>query len=248
MEGFDAISPALFIISVSIFFFSQIKKSVLDIKGADEAEKKTFPFLNLIPDIKVEICSFLSPRDKFQLWKFICLEGKENDEQLLLGHLYSGVRTDDDIHAAVNAWCADPRAAEIEYGHISLWDTSKVTNMRHLFRDKRYFNDDISLWNVGNVTNMHGMFYYAFAFNQPLGQWNVGKVTNMHDMFCCASAFNQPLGQWNVGNVTTMEGMFCDASAFNQPLGQWNVGKVTDMKYMFASSGMSNGNKPQRRR
>ena len=127
------------------------EKAVTDLPSAG---KKISLFLSLIPEMKIDICSFLSPSDKLELLKFIFLEGKENDEQLLLEHLYSGVRTDDDIHATVNAWCADPEAAEIEYGHISLWDTSKVTNMRNLFRYKRSFNDDISQWNVGNVTNI----------------------------------------------------------------------------------------------
>ena len=182
------------------------------------AKKKTSPFLNLIPEMKGEICSFLSHSEKFELLKFILLEG--NDEYLLLPHLHSGIRTDDDTHAAVNAWCADPEAAEIEYGHISLWNTSKVTNVKELFKNKRNFNDDISQWNVGNVTNMRGMFWGASAFNQPVEQWNVGNVTTMGYMFYNASAFNQPLEQWNVGKVTTMQDMFNGASAFNQPLEQ----------------------------
>ena len=160
--------------------------------ATDEVDEKTVtdpstaldessPFVLLIPEMKFEICSFLAHNEKFELLQVIVLE--ENDEYLLLEHLYSGVRTDDDIHAAVNAWCADPKAAEIEYGHISRWDTRAVTDFSRLFQGKGYFNDDISQWNVGNVTNMRGMFYYASAFNQPLEQWNVGKVTDMWCMF-----------------------------------------------------------------
>ncbi len=241
-------------------------KAVTDLPSA---KKKTLPFLNLIPEMKGEICSFLSHSEKFELLKFILLE--ENDEYLLLEHLYSGKRTDDDIHAAVSWWCADSEAAEIDYGHISRWDTRAVTDFSRLFQGKGYFNDDISQWNVGNVTNMDHMFYVASAFNQPLGQWNVSNVTNMYGMFwharafnqplerwnvgnvttmqkmfSCASRFNQPLEQWNVGNVTNMECMFFEAWPFNQPLEQWNVGNVTNMHMMFYNLGMSSDNKPPR--
>ena len=66
--------------------------------------------------------------------------------------------TDDNIHDAVKLWCDDRKSAEIQYGHISHWDTSAVTNMKDLFRHKNMFNDDISQWNVSNVTTMEAMF------------------------------------------------------------------------------------------
>ena len=147
------------------------------------AEKETSPFVHLIPEMKYEICSFLSHSEKLELLKSTNLPRKDNNIDFLHKHLYSGVRSDDDIRAAVDAWCRDPVAAEIKYGHISGWDTSLVTNMSELFKDKRNFNGDISQWNVSNVTNMREMFSYAFAFNQPLEQWNVGNVTNMQVMF-----------------------------------------------------------------
>jgi surface protein len=155
------------------------------------AEMETSPFVHLIAEMKYEICSFLSDSEKFELLKSTnrekCellkstnLPRKENYIYFLHKYLYSGVRSDDDIHAAVNAWCEDPVAAEIKYGHISGWDTSLVTNMSELFKDKTSFNDDISQWNVSNVTNMEAMFRGASRFNRSLEQWNVGNVTNMN--------------------------------------------------------------------
>ena len=58
---------------------------------------------------------------------------------------------------------------------------------------------DISNWNVSNVTNMSEMFYRAESFNQPL-KWNVSNVTDMKRMFHRAESFNQPLNNWNVSN------------------------------------------------
>ena len=54
-------------------------------------------------------------------------------------------RTDDDIQKAVNDWCEDPAKATVKYGHISKWNTSKVTTMKDLFSGKSQFNDDISM-------------------------------------------------------------------------------------------------------
>ena len=58
--------------------------------------------------------------------------------------------------------------AELRYGPISYWDTSKVTCMKQLFFKRTFFNDDISLWDVSNVTDMSEMFGFATSFNQPL--------------------------------------------------------------------------------
>ena len=60
-------------------------------------------------------------------------------------------RTNADIQQSVKEWCNDPTKAEAKYGHISEWNTSLVTNMKQLFKDKRDFNDDISKWNVSSV-------------------------------------------------------------------------------------------------
>ncbi len=38
--------------------------------------------------------------------------------------------------------------------NIGEWDTSEVTDMASLFKDKINFDQDISRWNVSNVTKM----------------------------------------------------------------------------------------------
>ena len=136
-----------------------------------------------------------------------------------------------------------------QYGPISEWDVSNVTDMSGLFskyreedevdedededeyeedmydydqrNDFEHFDEDISKWDVSNVTNMRGMFEYAIYFNQDISRWNVSNVTNMSDMFHNAAEFNQPIGIWNVSNVTNMSGMFSGADSFDQPLDRW---------------------------
>ena len=140
-------------------------------------------------------------------------------------------RTNNDIRIAANLWCTNRSEAEAQYGNISDWDVSSVTDMSNLFRNCHAFNDDISRWDVSNVNYMSGMFFDANAFNQPIGNWNVSNVADMAEMFCRATAFNQPIGDWNVSNVIYMQYMFVNAKAFNQYLGNWNVDKVTDIRF-----------------
>jgi hypothetical protein len=124
----------------------------------------------------------------------------------------------EDIRTAVEKWFTNRAEAELIYGHISKWDTSNVSDMSNLFKDRKNFNEDINSWNVANVTPMERVFEGASSFNQPLEQWNVASVTPMERMFGGASSFNQPQEEWDVANVTTMRYMFSGASSFNQPL------------------------------
>ena len=148
--------------------------------------------------------------------------------------------TNESIKEAVNLWLEYRPAALKQYGHISDWDTSRVTSMEKLFYKQEEFNEDIFWWNVSAVTNMHAMFYNASSFNQSIGDWNVSAVTNMSIMFDKASSFNQPIGGWNVSAVTNMRDMFNHASLFNQPIGGWNVSAVTSMQAMFYNASSFN--------
>ena len=132
-------------------------------------------------------------------------------------------RSDDDIQEAVNKWCDDPVEAEVQYGHISKWNTSLVTNMKELFKGKRDFNDDISKWDVSNVTNMSYMFYSGnpfikSSFNRDISGWNVSSVTNMERMFW-STPFDGDISGWDISNVKWMAEMFsnCPISKENKP-------------------------------
>jgi hypothetical protein len=79
-------------------------------------------------------------------------------------------RTDADIRQAVTSWLNDEEDAIANYGHISDWDVSKVTDMSGMFLQATSFNGDI---NTKEVT-IYGVTYTA---------WNVSTVTNMRKMF-----------------------------------------------------------------
>ena len=59
---------------------------------------------------------------------------------------------------------------------MPLWDTSKVTTMRYLFKGAAEFNLPIGNWDTSQVTDMSRMFLEAAAFNQPIGNWDTSQV------------------------------------------------------------------------
>jgi len=142
----------------------------------------------------------------------------------------------DSIRTAVDAWLSTPTAAKPMYGHISTWETRRVTDMSYLFAWKSYFNEDISAWDTSGVTTMESMFLDASAFNGDIAGWAVESVTTMNRMFRGASSFNQDIGAWDTSGVTTMYAMFMYASAFDQDIGAWNIDSATSMYQMFASA------------
>ena len=46
-------------------------------------------------------------------------------------------KTKEELQEAVNLWCENKDKALTKYNHISLWDTSLITDMSHLFEKKK---------------------------------------------------------------------------------------------------------------
>ncbi|GMH84567.1 hypothetical protein TrST_g1327 [Triparma strigata] len=223
-----------------IKYKSTTKKAALATLLLETLEARSkIPSLN--EDVQGYIVSFLSGFDSLhmatQLARGFRLRAKPRLDSMLK-------RSDADIKVAAKAWCEDAEAARETYGHISIWNTSEVTDMMDLFSADyedvgpvaEQFNEDISRWDVSNVTTMELMFYKASSFNGDLSSWDVSNVTTMRTMFHRARAFNGDLSSWDVSNVTTMEYMFYKASAFNGNLSLWNVSNVTTMKAMFTQA------------
>ena len=142
---------------------------------------------------------------------------------------------------AINLWFSNQAVATDNYGHISDWNVSGVTNMAEAFNGRTTFNVDISSWDVSSVQNMNKMFQNAKAFNQPIGSWDTSKVKNMSDMFRFAWSFKKDISSWDTSSVTNMFSMFKGAHAFAGNIDKWNVDSVTKMTDMFWDSwGISN--------
>jgi surface protein len=141
----------------------------------------------------------------------------------------------EELKEAVVLWCDNREEGFEKYGHISLWNTSKITDMSYLFPYN--FNDNINNWDVSNVANMQSMFGNCKSFNQSLNNWDVSNVINMNCMFESCHNFDQPLNDWNVLKVTNMNSMFINCVRFNQPLNNWKVSNVKTMCNMFSFCG-----------
>jgi len=155
--------------------------------------------------------------------------------------------TNENIHDAV-AECLgyEPLAGECpesQYGVMSDWDVSRVTNMDQLFYDPpriggdkmKSFDGMLGNWDVSSVTSFEKMFKNANAFKGTnLYNWDVSSATNMHGMFEHAESFVARISGWNVGKVKTMATMFQNALLFNQPLDSWDVSSCKDFARMFS--------------
>ena len=120
---------------------------------------------------------------------------------------------------------------------LSNFDTSKVTNMRHMFHGMSNLTS-LNLFNfdTSKVTNMSYMFCFMSSLTSlNLSSFNTSKVTDMSDMFGNMSNLTTlDLSNFDTFKVTNMSEMFRDMSnltALN--LFSFNTSKVTDMALMF---------------
>uniref|UniRef100_A0A7S1BX08 BspA family leucine-rich repeat surface protein n=1 Tax=Corethron hystrix TaxID=216773 RepID=A0A7S1BX08_9STRA len=102
------------------------------------------------------------------------------------------------VNTAVKAWLKDKPSAETNYGPIADWEFCSGVSFHKLFRDAKYFNEDLSSWNTSNVTDMERMFEYAESFNQDISGWDTAAVTSMRGMFYDAESFNQNVSEWDI--------------------------------------------------
>ncbi|KAK7237541.1 hypothetical protein SO694_00099091 [Aureococcus anophagefferens] len=144
-------------------------------------------------------------------------------DAVLIARHYVGLVELADLKIAERVAPRGRRTAEAIYGHISSWDTSKVTDMSSMFFYADAFDQDIGGWDTSAVTDMSAMFNYASAFNQDIGDWDVEALR-----------FDQAIGAWDTSRVTDMGGMFIYADDFDQDIGAWDTSSVTDMSGMFS--------------
>lgn len=125
---------------------------------------------------------------------------------------------------------------------LSKFDTSRVTNMSHMFNGMRNLTTlNLSNFNTSNVTNMGGMFFNMTnltAFN--FSNFDTSKVTDMGSMFYGMSSLTTlDLSNFNTSQVTIMGGMFFNMTNLTTlNLSNFDTSNVKDMRSMF--NGMTN--------
>lgn len=123
-------------------------------------------------------------------------------------------------------------------------DTSKTTNMSHLF----YYDKPGGLglqgvktdgFNTSNVTDMSYMFsmnnYLGDQSNSPdLSTFDTSKVTNMEHMFDGSNFYHIDVSTFDTSNVTNMDGMFSsNHRTLTINVDNFDTKKVTSMARMF---------------
>lgn len=134
-----------------------------------------------------------------------------------------------------------------KYGHISNWDTSRVTSMRELFQYINYgpgiLHEPITLnWNTYNVTDMSYMFSDC-KLDIHINFNDTSNVKNMLGMFNNNTVFNSPLDNLDVSNVINMAFMFDGATKFNQSLNKWELYENVNTYRIFGNSNNFNTKK-----
>ena len=96
----------------------------------------------------------------------------------------------------VDGLCHDLKVNGVSYGAMPYWDTSQVTSLKYLFKNKVDFNADISGWDTSLNTKLWGTFQGAQNFNQDLSKWDTSKVNDFDDVFNGATKFTQDVSTW----------------------------------------------------
>ena len=98
----------------------------------------------------------------------------------IMRSVFYPMKDSNELREAVALWLTNESIALKTYGHISLWNTSNVTDMSRMFEYSTDFNQDIGCWDTSNVTNMRSMFYNANNFNQDISKWNTSNVIDKY--------------------------------------------------------------------
>jgi surface protein len=95
---------------------------------------------------------------------FISIEretGIPLDLVVLINNFFFEKLTDENFKQAIHMWFENEEECRWRFGHISDWNTSRVTDMNRAFYSRQTFNQNISRWNVRNVTDMSEMFLHS---------------------------------------------------------------------------------------
>lgn len=151
------------------------------------------------------------------------------------------ILTDENIQDAVDSALNDTNGL---YGDISTFDTSAVTNMDRLFKDKTV--PDISVWDVSSVTSMREMFMGTtkpdislWTFHPDVDKFWWERNNVIYSQITCAKVVNGRCQFTNSGLSNTVLAWENDEAGTEYvygPLATWDVSYVTNMTDLFQDS------------
>ncbi len=130
---------------------------------------------------------------------------------------------------------------KVESIDLSMFDTSKVTTMRSMFRYNQSLKSiDVSNFDTSNVSNMYSMFSVTNNLEKlDLRSFNTSNVTNFSYMFYSCYASELIIDNFNTSKGTDMSFMFYDTKNLETiNLNSFDTSNTTSMQNMFSYSGL----------
>ena len=122
---------------------------------------------------------------------------------------------------------------------VSTFNTSKATNMAHLFSDDLELQEIKGLdhFDTSNVTNMQSMFSGCKKMTSiDVSHFNTSKVLNMGLMFnYCLQLQSLDLSHFDTSNVTDFHAMFYSCPFTSIDVSRFDTSKAETMVSMFGS-------------
>ena len=118
---------------------------------------------------------------------------------------------------------------------LELFDTSKVTEMQHMFRGTNVLTLDLSSFDTSKVTSFLCYFFGSKATYIDVSSFNTSNVTNMNSFFNSIQANHIDLSSFDTSNTTSFNAMFWGVNFVNIDLSNFNTSNVLDMGHMFQS-------------
>lgn len=114
-------------------------------------------------------------------------------------------------------------------------DVSKIPNLSYLFKKfPQIENIKIDEWDTSKMTNAKHMFEGCKKFNCDLSKWDVSKLQDASYMFSGCSKFNQDLSNWKIDNLLDCSCIFYKCSSLQYNMEKWGERLSEDCKYNYA--------------
>lgn len=123
-------------------------------------------------------------------------------------------------------------------------DVSKMTSFERLFKNWDGEFGDMSNWDTSNVTNFDECFYDCKLPNScGIEKWNMSNAETIYGMFCGCSIKTYDknsknvldLNSWDVSNVESFSNTFQNSN-FLFDISKWNTSNAKNMFLMFSGS------------
>ena len=116
---------------------------------------------------------------------------------------------------------------------------NKFTMLQQMMKtNNNIFFPNISKWNTSRITDMNHLFYnFNLNILPDISKWNTSNVKDLSFIFAeCDSLISLPaISNWNTSNLINMKGMFglCYSLKSIPNISKWDFSKVTDMSFLF---------------